>query len=332
MVRRARIFDRSSGQLGIRVLNDVLFTLQTAAAVAAQGVTGARFSSWRTTVLAVPVLRMMRPRRRLVAAVFDIESGLAKRHRAGAPRVRRAAARRRRTLVLNRADAVLVLTPQMQTALAAIGVTRPVHIVPIWPLIKPRAPDDRDPARTLMYSGGLTRRHGAHLLAPFWHHLRRQVPDCRLIVQGDGAARDSIFRELWAVGGHVIVRPSVDRNALASSLAEADLQLVLQAGPAAALQHAVEGFDLSCRRRAVSDQRASRAQPSPMSPWRAVVGASFRGKHRRWQGLRYRCLRRRKSYGPWRRAAIAMCGTITTLPACCSATTRCFSRRRSPTR
>jgi glycosyltransferase involved in cell wall biosynthesis len=40
--------------------------------------------------------------------------------------------------------------------------------------------------------------------------------------------------ELCAAGGHVVVRPRVDRNAVASSLAEADLQLVLQAGPAAA--------------------------------------------------------------------------------------------------
>jgi glycosyltransferase involved in cell wall biosynthesis len=60
------------------------------------------------------------------------------------------------------------------------------------------------------------------------------MPDYRLIVQGDGAARDSILRELCAAGGHVVVRPSVDRNAVALSLAEADLQLVLQAGPAAA--------------------------------------------------------------------------------------------------
>jgi colanic acid biosynthesis glycosyl transferase WcaI len=234
VVRRARIFDRSSGRLGIRVLNDVLFALQSAAAV-----TAAR-RDWRAvlvlapTVLAVPALRLMRPRGRLVAAVYDIESGLAR----ATGLVRRPFAARLLDAVerwcLNRADAVLVLTPQMQTALAAIGVTRPVHVVPIWPLVELRAPDGRNPARTLMYSGGLTRRHGTHLLAPLWHHLRRQMPDCRLIVQGDGAARDSILRELCAAGGHVVVRPSVDRNALASSLAEADLQLVLQAGPTAA--------------------------------------------------------------------------------------------------
>jgi colanic acid biosynthesis glycosyl transferase WcaI len=233
-VRRARIFDRSSGRLSIRVLNDVLFALQSAAAV-----TAAR-RDWRAvlvlapTVLAVPALRLIRPRGRLVAVVYDIESGLAR----ATGLVRRPFAARLLDAVerwcLNRADAVLVLTQQMQTALAAIGVTRPVHVVPIWPLVELRAPDGRNPARTLMYSGGLTRRHGAHLLAPLWHRLRRQMPDCRLIVQGDGAERDSILRELCAAGGHIVVRPSVDRNALASSLAEADLQLVLQAGPAAA--------------------------------------------------------------------------------------------------
>jgi colanic acid biosynthesis glycosyl transferase WcaI len=234
VVRRARIFDRSSGGLGIRVLNDVLFAVQTAAAVAA-----AR-RDWRAvlvlapTVLAVAALRLVRPRGRLVAAVYDIESGLA---RATGLVRHRFAARLLDTVecwCLNRADAILVLTPQMKTALAAIGVARPMHVVPIWPLVEPRARDGREPARTLMYSGGLTRRHGAHLLAPLWRHLCRQMPDCRLIVQGDGAARDSILRELCAAGGHVMVRPSVDRNAVASSLAEADLQLVLQAGPAAA--------------------------------------------------------------------------------------------------
>jgi len=235
VIRRARIFDRSSGRLGIRVLDDVLFALQTAAAVAATR------RNWRTvlvlapTVLAVPAMRLMRPRGRLVAAVYDIESGLAR----ATGLVRRQFAARLFDAVerwcLNQADAVLVLTPQMQTALAAIGVARPVHVVPIWPLVEPRARHSRDPStRTLMYSGGLTRRHGAHLLAPLWHHLRGQVLDCRLIVQGDGAERDSIVRELCAAGGHVIVRPSVDRNALAPSLAEADLQLVLQAGSAAA--------------------------------------------------------------------------------------------------
>jgi colanic acid biosynthesis glycosyl transferase WcaI len=233
-IRRARMFDRSSGRLSIRVLDDVLFVLQTAAAFAA-----AR-RDWRAvlvlapTVLAVPALRLMRPRGRLVAAVFDIESGLARA--TGLVRCR-AAARLFDAVerwCLNRADAVLVLTPQMQAALAAIGVTRPVHVVPIWPLVEPQARRSREPGRTLMYSGGLTRRHGAHLLAPLWHHLRWQVPNCRLIIQGDGAARDTILCELRAVRGNVVVRPSVDREVLASSLAEADLQLVLQAESAAA--------------------------------------------------------------------------------------------------
>jgi colanic acid biosynthesis glycosyl transferase WcaI len=237
-IHRARILDRSSGGLGIRVLNDVLFALQTAVSVATAGRDGKTFLVLVPTVLAVPALRLIRPRGHIIAAVYDIESGLAR----ATGLVRRPFAVRLLDSVerwcLNRADAVLVLTPQMRTALAAIGVARPLHVLPIWPLVGPLlespARDAGDPTRTLMYSGGLTRRHGAHLLAPLWHHLARQMPDCRLIVQGDGAERDSILRELCAAGGHVTVRPTVDRQALASSLAEADLQLVLQAGPAAA--------------------------------------------------------------------------------------------------
>ena len=47
-VRRARIFDRSSGRLSIRVLNDILFALQSAAAV-----TAAR-RDWRAVLVLAP--------------------------------------------------------------------------------------------------------------------------------------------------------------------------------------------------------------------------------------------------------------------------------------
>jgi len=233
-VRRARVFDRSSGGIGIRLLNDIVFTLQTAAAVAV-----AR-REWRAilvlapTVLALPAMRLMRPRGRIVAAVYDIESGLA--HATGLVRgrlgVRLLEAVER--WCLDRADAILVLTPQMKTALAAIGVTAPLHVVPIWPLVEPRVPQTREAPRTAMYSGGLTRRHGIDLLVPLWRHLRRQIPDCRLIVQGDGAAGEPVLRDLRAAGGNVMIRPSVERDALVSSLQEADLQLVLQAGESSA--------------------------------------------------------------------------------------------------
>jgi colanic acid biosynthesis glycosyl transferase WcaI len=237
-IHRAKILDRSSGRLGIRVLNDVLFVLQTAAAVAAARRGRTTFLVLVPTVLAVPVLRLMRPRGHIIAAVYDIESGLAR----ATGLVRRSFAVHLLDMVerwcLNRADAILVLTPQMRTALDAIGVARPLHVLPIWPLVrsllKPPARNACDPTRTVMYSGGLTRRHGAHLLAPLWHDLARQMPDCRLIVQGDGAERDLILRDLFAAGRNVTVRPTVDREALASTLAEADLQLVLQAGAAAA--------------------------------------------------------------------------------------------------
>jgi glycosyltransferase involved in cell wall biosynthesis len=186
------------------------------------------------SVLAVAMLRLARPRMRLVAAVYDIESGLAR----ATGLVRHPLVARFLDVVerwcLNRADAIVVLTPQMQAALVAIGVARPVHVVPIWPLVKPQAPKSREHLpMTVMYSGGLTRRHGAHMLGPLWQHLHRFVPNCRLIVQGDGEARNLIMRELTASGGEVTVRPSVDRNGLALDLAEADLQLVLQADQAA---------------------------------------------------------------------------------------------------
>lgn len=237
-VRRARIFDRSSGRLGIRLVNDVSFALQSAVAAAAARRTWSAALVLAPSVLAVPMLRLAMPHVRLVAAVYDIESGLAR----ATGLVRHPLAAQLLDTVerwcLNRADAIVVLTPQMQAALAAIGVTRPVHVVPIWPLVeaRPETPRDHVPRRvprTVMYSGGLGRRHGAHLLSPLWRHLHRCLPSCRLIVQGNGEERDSLWRKLVETGGDVTVRPSVERNALASSLAEADLQLVLQADQAA---------------------------------------------------------------------------------------------------
>jgi putative colanic acid biosynthesis glycosyltransferase WcaI len=229
-IRRARIFDRSSGRLGIRLLNDLSFALQAAVAAAT------RHRDWTAavvlapSVLAVPSLRLMRPRIRLVTAVYDIESGLARA--TGLVRYPWAgwlldAVER---WCLNRADAIVVLTPQMKAALVAIGVARPIHVVPIWPLVEPQPRRPRDGrSMKLMYSGGLTRRHGAHLLPSLWRHLRRRMADCRLIVQGDGEERDAILHMLAADGDRVIVRQSVERRFLASRLAEADLQLVLQA-------------------------------------------------------------------------------------------------------
>jgi len=233
-MRRARICDRSSGRLGIRLLNDVLFALQAGAAAADARREWSAVLVLAPSVLAVPTVRLARPRTRLVAAVYEIESVLAR-----APGlVRNPWLARALDAVerwcLNRADAIVVLTPQMKAALVAIGVARPIDVAPIWPLVEPQPDRSSDKLpRTVMYSGGLTRRHGAHLLAPLWQHLRRRMPHCHLIIQGDGEERDSILRGLTATGGAVTLRASVDRNALASHLAEADLQLVLQAEQAA---------------------------------------------------------------------------------------------------
>jgi glycosyltransferase involved in cell wall biosynthesis len=61
-----------------------------------------------------------------------------------------------------------------------------------------------------------------------------RVPDARLIVQGDGGEHERVIADLRRIGGNIDLRDSVEISGLAASLAEADLQLVLQAESAVA--------------------------------------------------------------------------------------------------
>lgn len=232
-ISRAWVFDRSTGGFFIRVLNDLLFAAQmTVACVFAR-------RNWNAvlllvpTALAIPAMRLIVPHTRLVAAVFDIESTLA--HATGIIASRRVA-----TLLnsieawcLNRADSLLVLTPQMKQLLEAIGVKRPISIVPIWPSIEARQVAPRNHSNTLMYSGGLGRRHGGEVLPGLWRHLHRNLAGCRLIVQGEGSQIGSLRGALAAIGGDVFFRSTVPREMLAQALAEGDLQVVLVSESAA---------------------------------------------------------------------------------------------------
>jgi glycosyltransferase involved in cell wall biosynthesis len=173
-------------------------------------------------------VRIANPRTRVVAAVYDIESTLA--IATGLISSRRFASLLGaiEAWCLNRADTLLVLTPQMHQHLESIGVTRPISVVPIWPSITGVAQTtERVHMKTLMYTGGLARRHGIHVLPELWRHLQRKVPECRLILQGEDSQMGDTKKVLHAIGGHVSFRPTVHRDLLLRALQDGDLQLVL---------------------------------------------------------------------------------------------------------
>jgi len=115
----------------------------------------------------------------------------------------------------------------MKQVLDSIGVKRPISVVPIWPSIEHGDVVARTHSNTLMYAGGLARRHGSHVLPELWRHLYRNAPGCRLIIQGEESQIGGTRQALHAIGGEVVFRPTVRRDLLARALAEADLQLVL---------------------------------------------------------------------------------------------------------
>jgi glycosyltransferase involved in cell wall biosynthesis len=223
---RAWVFDRSGGGFGIRLLNDWLFAAQACAASVLMG------SDWEAVMLlappalTIPWVRIAKPRPRLVAAVYDIESTLAC-ETGIVPGKFSLFLNAFEGWCLNRADAILVLTPQMKRTLESIGVKRPISVVPIWPSIEGGEPEKKKHSNTLMYAGGLARRHGSHVLPELWRQLQVNLPGSRLIIQGEESQFAETKKALQEVGGEVTFRPTVPRDLLAQTLAESDLQLVL---------------------------------------------------------------------------------------------------------
>lgn len=232
-ISRAWVFDRCSGGLIVRLLNDGMFACQTALSLLRRKTARDAVIVVAPPVLALAVVRLLRPRTRIIAAIYDIESKLAQATGIVSNSIVGKILDRTELWCLNRADAVLVLTVQMESALRTMGVMGPITVNPVWPAVARTSLVAATRPRTLMYSGGLNRRHGIDLLPAVWRELHDRMPECQLIVQGDGTERDLIEAELAEVGGNVSVRPPVDRSVLAESLSDGDLQLVLTSGEAA---------------------------------------------------------------------------------------------------
>ena len=226
---RARVLDRSSGRTSTRIANDLLFASQTAIAVARRKRGIDAVLALAPSVLGVAAVRLAGFRGRLVAAVYDIECGLARATGHARASWSTSVLETVEAWCLNHADAVIVLTDAMRETLLRIGVRAPIEVVPLWSLAS--LPDATVRRRaelpgTIMYSGGLSARHGIDLLPPFWAALAGT--GIGLIVQGDGAERDRIHARLRAIGGPLELRDPVSLERLPATLAEADLQLVLQ--------------------------------------------------------------------------------------------------------
>ena len=111
-------------------------------------------------------LALVRRHGRHIAVVHDVQSGLGaalgtKRVRAIVPILLRLEA-----LALNRADYVVVLSDGMKDAIQALGVRRPIAVLPPSIDTKEITPQPRPAAGppTLLYSGNLGRKQGLEQL------------------------------------------------------------------------------------------------------------------------------------------------------------------------
>lgn len=244
-VRRTPLRDRSSGRLGVRLWNDLAF---------ARSVIGnVRGGCWRKapalvispTILAVPALRLAGHHGPIVLAVYDVESELAVATGIFAPQLQGLLRSFERACV-RRADTLVTISTQMAETLQRLHPDRDVTVIPLWSACGVFEPRQRPASRppTFMYSGGLSPRHGVQLLPRIWSELRRRMPEAQFIVQGDGSERESVHAALREIGGNLSLRLPVEKETLAQSLQDADLQIVLQLSGVAT--HTLPSKALTC--------------------------------------------------------------------------------------
>lgn len=166
-----------------------------------------------------------------VAVVHDIQSGLAGSLGMVRFGLLLRCMRWLERVVLNRTDAVCVLSVEMRMELRRIGVTVPIEVLPIWidtAVVRP-VRQSRMPAGTLLYSGNLGRKQGLDQIIDLAEQLQQQRPDLRILIRGAGGERQAFAAKLTQRGlGNVALLPLLPREQLSDGLAEGDVHLVPQ--------------------------------------------------------------------------------------------------------
>jgi colanic acid biosynthesis glycosyl transferase WcaI len=171
-----------------------------------------------------------------VAVVHDIPSGLGAALGLDSSKLTARLLRRIERWTLNHADQIVTLSEGMANQLRAIGVTRPIMVIPpnvdtvrIRPMPRPAGAPP-----TVMYSGNLGRKQGLNQLVDLAKVMRDKAPHVRILIRGEGTGRDDLAESLTAEGlDNVRLEPLAPLAALAESLAEGDVHLVPQLGAGA---------------------------------------------------------------------------------------------------
>jgi colanic acid biosynthesis glycosyl transferase WcaI len=173
---------------------------------------------------------------RHTAVVHDIPSGLGAALGLGQASAMTRLLRAIEAWSLNRVDQVVTLSDGMADQLRAIGVRRPITVLPPHVdtvRIQPQArPDDAPP--TVMYSGNLGRKQGLDQLVELAKVLRARAPHVRVLIRGQGAGKVALRARLDEERLDAVqLEPLAPVEALSASLAEGDVHLVPQLGAGA---------------------------------------------------------------------------------------------------
>lgn len=168
---------------------------------------------------------------RHVALVHDIQSGLGRALGSPVVRVLMRALQALEGWALNRVDHIVVLSDSMADAIRAIGVTKPITVLPpqidcsaIFPQQRPQGAPP-----TLMYSGNLGRKQGLQQILDLAALLKVRAPEVRIVMRGGGALTGEIEAGIRDANlTNVELLPLVAQEDIAASMAEGDVHLVPQ--------------------------------------------------------------------------------------------------------
>lgn len=189
----------------------------------------------------------------VVAIVHDIQSGLASSLKFGGASAILKLLQGVERWALNRCDRVIALTEGMAGELRALGVVRPIDIIPPQVDVREITPrhEPTTDAPILLYSGNLGRKQGLDQILTLATQLKARGHEAVIHIRGEGSERSELEREAAAAGlENVRFSDLAPRAKISDALGEAVLHLVPQdpAGARFALPSKV--FSIMAARRA----------------------------------------------------------------------------------
>lgn len=162
--------------------------------------------------------------------VHDIESGLANALGLMGNSLAVKVLRSIESIILNRADQIIVLTEGMKSELHGIGCKSHIDVIPIWSMTFPDVAIATSGPLTIGYSGNFGRKQNLDQLIPILKSLEQSGIEIAIHLRGDGSEKERLQTLVHDLKlSHVKFLPLAPEEQLQQALQEIDLHLVPQA-------------------------------------------------------------------------------------------------------